>query len=177
MIKNQKHASITREKLAELQEALADLKQKEAQSDPLEYELAMNSITAMIADLEAQLKEYKELKAGNFCHTPESLNDIPKSLIAARLALGLSHKDLADRLGKKEQQMQRYEASDYETCSFARIVEVADVLGVTFSFKQAQLEMIPRKVCYDFLLPGGITDEQVKCAEKNFNRCLMPVNE
>jgi len=37
---------------------------------------------------------------------------------------------LAARLGVKPQQVQRYEASNYQTASFARLREVARVLGL-----------------------------------------------
>ena len=48
----------------------------------------------------------------------------------ARIAAGLNQKDLADRLGLKEQQVQRYEATGYQSASLARLREVVDALGV-----------------------------------------------
>ena len=51
-------------------------------------------------------------------------------LIQARIAAGLTQEDLAARLGVKPQQIQRYEASDYQTASFARLREIARLLGV-----------------------------------------------
>ena len=50
-------------------------------------------------------------------------------LIRARIAQGLSQKSLAGRLGLKEQQIQRYEASEYASASLARIRSVAEVWG------------------------------------------------
>ena len=38
-------------------------------------------------------------------------------------------KSLAGRLGLKEQQIQRYEASEYASASLARVRSVAEVLG------------------------------------------------
>ena len=38
--------------------------------------------------------------------------------------------ELAARLGVKPQQIQRYEASDYQTASFARLREIARLLGL-----------------------------------------------
>ncbi len=46
-----------------------------------------------------------------------SLADLPKALIRARIAAGLSQKEFADRLGMKEQQIQSYEANDYQHAS------------------------------------------------------------
>ena len=49
--------------------------------------------------------------------------------LGARVARGLNQKTLAGRLGLKEQQIQRYEASEYASASLARIRSVAEVLG------------------------------------------------
>jgi len=38
----------------------------------------------------------------------ESLAELPEALIRARIAVGLTQKGLAGRLGLKEQQVQRY---------------------------------------------------------------------
>ena len=54
--------------------------------------------------------------------------ELPANLIKARIARGLSQKDLADRIGLKEQQIQRYEATDYASASLARIKEVVSAL-------------------------------------------------
>jgi len=53
---------------------------------------------------------------------------VPRDLIRARIASGLTHKDLAKRLGMAEQQIQQYEAKDYESVSLARIAEIAKAL-------------------------------------------------
>jgi HTH-type transcriptional regulator / antitoxin HigA len=42
----------------------------------------------------------------------------------------LTQEDLAARLGVKPQQIQRYEASDYQTASFARLSGIARLLGL-----------------------------------------------
>jgi transcriptional regulator with XRE-family HTH domain len=55
---------------------------------------------------------------------------LPHGLIKARIARGFSQKELADKLGLKEQQIQRYEASDYETASFARLKEIVSALEI-----------------------------------------------
>jgi transcriptional regulator with XRE-family HTH domain len=46
------------------------------------------------------------------------------------LLAGLSQKELATRLGLREQQIQRYEAKRYAGASLDRVQAVADALGV-----------------------------------------------
>ena len=52
-------------------------------------------------------------------------------LIKARIARGMSQRDLAERIGLKEQQIQRYEATDYASVSLSRIREVVNGLDVS----------------------------------------------
>ena len=81
--------------------------------------------------LRSDLREYEALKAGHFEFDQlKTIAELPTMLIKARIARGLSQRDLADRLGLKEQQIQRYEASGYESASFARIRNVVDALGL-----------------------------------------------
>jgi transcriptional regulator with XRE-family HTH domain len=54
----------------------------------------------------------------------------PQALIQGRIAAGLSQKELAERLGLKEQQIQRYDATDYASASLTRVCEVARSLGL-----------------------------------------------
>ena len=82
------------------------------------------------ADLQAAVDDYETLKQ----HRPSviearSLDELPRALIRARIALGLSQKDLAEKMGLKEQQLQRYEATDYESASLSRIQEVAAAIA------------------------------------------------
>jgi transcriptional regulator with XRE-family HTH domain len=51
-------------------------------------------------------------------------------LIRARIARGLTQRDLAIKLGLKEQQIQRYEETDYASASLARINEVIRALDI-----------------------------------------------
>ncbi len=51
-------------------------------------------------------------------------------MIRARIARGLTQKDLAKRLGIKEQQIQRYEETDYASASMARVNQVIKALDI-----------------------------------------------
>ena len=58
-----------------------------------------------------------------------TVSDLPRVLIRARIARGLSRKTLAGRLGLKEQDIQTYEASEYASTSLARVRSLSEVLG------------------------------------------------
>lgn len=60
-------------------------------------------------------------------------NDPGLALIVARIAKGYSQRDLAWRLGLKEQQVQRYEADRYRSISLKNYARIAALLGVRLS--------------------------------------------
>ena len=98
---------------------------------PLIAKAQQDALDSQLADLEGELKEYETLKAGGFdLDSLKALADIPKLLIQARIAKGLSQRELAAKLGIKEQQIQEYEASDYASASLRRIREVAAVYEI-----------------------------------------------
>ena len=81
--------------------------------------------------LREQLAEYEALRSGRIAVLElDSLTDLPDALIRARIAGGLTQKELATRLGLKEQQIQRYEATRYAGVSLERVQAVAEALGV-----------------------------------------------
>ena len=45
-----------------------------------------------------------------------------------RIAAGISPRERAARLGLKEQQIQRYEATQYASASLSRVIEVAQAI-------------------------------------------------
>src|SRR5207248_7774208 len=80
---------------------------------------------------DAQVHEYEQLRAGQLAVARvSSLSDLPNALVRARIAAGLSQRELAERLGMKEQQIQRYEADGYAGASLSRLREVMAALGV-----------------------------------------------
>jgi HTH-type transcriptional regulator/antitoxin HigA len=68
-----------------------------------------------------------------------SFTEIPIALIKARITAGMTQKQLAEKIGIQEQQIQRYEANDYASISFARLVEIAQILGVNI---RAELSIV-----------------------------------
>ncbi len=133
MIKNEQQYRITKNQVDRFSRTLANLKKQPAEAKdvhPLIAKAQEDALQSQLADLEEQLQEYEALKAGYFdLDALNTVAELPTVLIKARIAQGLRQKDLAERLGLKEQQIQRYEATNYATASFTRLKEVANVLG------------------------------------------------
>ncbi|HUH07436.1 MAG TPA: helix-turn-helix transcriptional regulator [Egibacteraceae bacterium] len=131
MIANDLQYRVTRTAAREFEEALARLDEREAHRSPEMRALMRAAMESQLEDLRRQLAEYEALRAGRVQVLElDSLEQLPDALIRARIAAGLTQKELAKRLGMREQQVQRYEATRYAGASLARLQAVADALGV-----------------------------------------------
>lgn len=98
------------------------------------------SLNTIKREIHNELKEYLDVKSGktkNFIL--KNILDIPKILINARIAKNLSQKDLAEIVGISQQQLHRWESTDYENASFWRVVDISEALEVCFNIN-ASLE-------------------------------------
>ena len=135
MIKNERQYRITRNQADRFSQTLDHLRGRSGvsteEAHPLIAKAQEDAVRNQLEDLEEQLREYESLKAGNFeLGDLHIVAELPAALIKARIAQGLSQKDLAERLKLKEQQIQRYEATDYASASLNRIKEVVNALGI-----------------------------------------------
>ncbi len=129
MIKNDRQLAVSRRRAKDLRTARDELETTHPRSD-LE-QLQLDAVQSQLTDIDGEISEYEELTTNPpTTLVAESLRELPRCLIRARIARKLSHRILADRVGLKEQAIQRYEANDYAGASFDRLVEVADALGV-----------------------------------------------
>lgn len=131
MIANDLQYRITRTAAREFEEALGRLEQSESHRSPEMRALMRAAMESQLDDLRYQLAEYDALRTGHIqVLETDSLAQLPDALIRARIAVGLTQKDLAKRLGMREQQVQRYEATRYAGANLDRVQAVADALGV-----------------------------------------------
>ncbi len=133
MIKNERQYRITQAHAVKFRATLNDLTTtpRPRNVHPKLWEAQKAGIQSQLQDLETELREYDRLKSGSPKTLElDSLDALPKVLIQARIAAGLTQENLAARLGLKPQQIQRYEATDYQTASLARLLEIAHVLNL-----------------------------------------------
>ena len=137
MIKNERQYRITKAQAQKFEQALADLAncaEGQRQENPILFAAQISALQSQLDELREELTEYETLAThGNdepLVFELNSLEALPLALIKARIAAKLSHKDLAERLGLKEQQIQRYEATEYASANLARVIEVSQILGL-----------------------------------------------
>jgi ribosome-binding protein aMBF1 (putative translation factor) len=131
MIANEVQRRVTQTAIREFEEALARLDDHAKDSPDWVRKGMREGMESQLGDLREELAEYEALRAGQVREIElRSLTELPDALIRARIAAGLSQRDLARRLGMKEQQIQRYEATRYAGATLERVQAVADALGV-----------------------------------------------
>lgn len=132
MIKNERQYRIAKAQVAKFEEALgafAAESRRGRTTHPRLIKAQRDALQSQLESLRRELIEYEDLGSGTMPPPDlEYISVIPRDLIRARIAAGLSQRDLAERLGMPEQQIQRYEAKEYESVSLGRISEIARVL-------------------------------------------------
>ena len=134
MIKNEQQYELTKSSAEGFVKTLQAI--REGQGDikdlhPLLRKAHEDAYTSLLEDLRDDIHEYEALKRGEFpLEELLKVSEIPKMLIKARIAQGISPKELADRLDLDEQDIQQYEANDYASATLGRISDVAMVLMI-----------------------------------------------
>ena len=149
MIKNERQYRITKAKAEAFAEALKELERPASGSEasaseegvhPLLKKAQEEALRSQHEELREELAAYEALPERSALELP-SLDDLPLALVQARIAEGLTQRELAERLGLKEQQIQRYEATEYASASWTRIREVIEALGAR---GEGRLRLLPK---------------------------------
>ncbi len=192
MIKNNRQFKIAKFQLRKFEETLNSFTQTIAQKDKYNTTVAKvqeDAIRSQLDELKAQVVEYEALQEGKVKQFHlNSFLDIPRVLIQARIASGLSQKELADRLNLKEQQIQRYEANDFSSASLSRLINIFNALDIeikeevnlknaTNSFKLLFPRLNKLGINKDFILerliPGKISSQIISGKYKDNEKILI----
>lgn len=130
MITNEVQYRSTKARLAQFEQAVANLEGELAPPDRKRRKLELGALRSQASDLVAEIREYEVLRSGSLT-TFEALTlaDLAGALVKARIAKGWTQRQLADELSVAEQQIQRYEATGYASASLARLCDIAEALG------------------------------------------------
>ncbi len=131
MITNERQYNATKAAARLFEEALEHADKPYPHHSDRLHEALHSGIASDLAHLRAELQEYEDFRAGKIHEvTVESLDELPDILIRARIASGLTQRELAEDLDLKEQQIQRYEATRYKSASLTRVISVARALEI-----------------------------------------------
>ena len=136
MIKNERQLKITGNTLRKFESILVQLTTQYQSSADLKLKMQIDALETDISKLKIEIKEFEDLKSGTVkTILVNSFHDLPNAIIKARIARALTQKDLALKLGMKEQQIQRYETNEFASASFAMMAKIVDALDITIEEK------------------------------------------
>jgi HTH-type transcriptional regulator / antitoxin HigA len=134
LISNDRQAREVSAVIAELDQALSSDQTLKSIVSGLPREVidgVRRSLSTERKELADLLQAYQSAKGGDYAPLRlQAGNDPGAYLIAARIVRGLSQKDLARKLGLREQSIQRWEAEKYRSISLSNFQKVARTLGV-----------------------------------------------
>lgn len=132
MIKNERQYRISKAQVERFISQLILLNNKAKDLDPILFQAEKDAIESQIEEMQKDIEEYEQLQQSKGLPLIElhSIEELSQALIKTRIALRLSQKDLANLVGVKEQQIQRWEATDYLTTNLSRIKDIIKALNI-----------------------------------------------
>src|SRR5437867_996838 len=143
MIKNERQYRITKAQAENFRRTVAEVTANPDRNlHPVLRKAELDGLKSQLGDLRRELQEYEALRSGKRrILALDSIEELPKTLIQARIASGLSQEELAARLALKPQQIQRYEATNYQSASLERVNQIMLALGVKLR-RPAKLRLV-----------------------------------
>ncbi len=131
MIRNESEYQEAMCRLQEERKRLNDHKQHLEEMGLAENEVkrAIDPLRSFHAQLAEEVESYERLKRGDIAELM-NLHGIGHTLIALRIARGITQRELASRLGVHESQVSRDERNEYHNMTVSRASRVLDALDV-----------------------------------------------
>ncbi len=130
MITNEYQYKISKARIQKFQKLIDELSNSKEDIDQLLIKAQIEAIRSQINDIEEEIFQYDDIKNNKKVPIDDLLNfkNIPASLIKARIGLNLTQKEFAELLGVKEQQIQRWESTEYASTSISRVNEIIKII-------------------------------------------------
>lgn len=131
MIRTEQEYREALERLAEDREVQAEMRRRleEQGLKDREVERVMEPAIAFHTQLAEEVETYEQIKRGEF-QPLYNLTQIGRLLIGLRIALGLSQKELADRLEVSAAAVSRDERNEYHGVSVEKVQRILEALDV-----------------------------------------------
>ena len=148
MIKNERQYRVAKEHARRFAASVRAIEEGGADNlaaDPLIVKAQKDALASQLADLENELREYDDMKRMVRALDKLDAEYVPPSALAdARMALGITAKDLAERVGLEEREIRIYEETGYASASVSRVGEVASALRACRDETDSAVSEYPR---------------------------------
>lgn len=142
MILNDLEYQVTKQRIEGFERALVLLNapaNELKKTHPVMWQLNVDGVQSLLDDFTSQMQEYEALinrdESEPIVFEIDSLSQLPRVLIQARIAAKISQKKLAERLGIEESFLQRHEDREYESATLMQLVKISEVLGISLQPK------------------------------------------
>jgi ribosome-binding protein aMBF1 (putative translation factor) len=141
MIRTETEYQNSRKRVEEAERLLRDQQLKLAAEGmrPEQIKRALDPTRVFSDQIKDEVESYERLKKCRF-EELENLHGIGQMLIGVRIALGLSQRELAEKLGVHESQVSRDERNEYYGITVERATRILDALGVKIT---TRVEKVP----------------------------------
>lgn len=131
MIRTEIEFQNSRKRLEQIEQLLRDQEAKLAAEGlrPAQIKRALDPSRVLHVQIKDELDSYERLKKGRFDEL-RNLHGVGQMLIGVRIAMGLSQRELAEKLGVHESQVSRDERNEYYGITIERAARILDALGV-----------------------------------------------
>ena len=146
MITNEYQYKISRSRVQKFQSLIAELSNSQ-DADPILINMQIKAIQSQINDIKEEISDYIEIKENKIIPVKDLMNfkNLPTSLIKARIGLNMTQKEFAELIGVREQQIQRWESTEYATVSISRVYEIISAILETMNISLERV-LPPNKI-------------------------------
>lgn len=137
-----------RETLKRLEKAEQEFREEEARLKAKGHDRAavkrlLDPSRAFYQQIKSEVQTYERLNRGEF-EELHNLHGLGNLLIGARIASGLSQRELADRLGVHESQVSRDERNEYNGVTVERADRILQTLGIETTTRVKKVEPLAK---------------------------------
>lgn len=152
MILNDLEYQVTKKRIEGFERALVLLNAPDNElkkTNPIMWQLNIDGLESLLDDFTSQMQEYEALinrdEREAIVFEIDSLSQLSRVLIQARIAAKISQKELGERLGIEESLMMRYEDREYESVTLMQLLSISEVLGISIQPKTTIRVVAPLK--------------------------------
>lgn len=131
MIKGERECAVARLWVKRFESTMANIDERLERDGPdWMLEARRSGLQGKTDDLRLDVAEYEALASGKVPPADAgNLEELPDALIKRRIGLGMTRRELAERMGVREEEVERYELTDYESAGYARLMEAHAALS------------------------------------------------
>ncbi|HEY8747303.1 MAG TPA: helix-turn-helix transcriptional regulator [Tepidisphaeraceae bacterium] len=140
MIRTEAEYQNSRNRLEQAEQMLRDQESKLAAEGLRQEQIkrALDPSRIFHDQVKDEVESYERLKQGRFDEL-QNLHGLGQMLVGIRIAMGLSQRELAEKLGVHESQVSRDERNEYYGVTVDRAGRILDALGVEITTRVEKL--------------------------------------